>query len=143
MKPTLILCCFLIIFSCNKEKTILKKPSFLIGKWIRVEKADSTLTLETWHKNFTGEGITLKDKDTTFYEQMEIINLKDTLYLKVVGVNETATLFKFTKQTDTSFICENLENEFPTKIKYYLENKLLKAEVSNNDFKIDFAFKKR
>ncbi|GAB7257759.1 hypothetical protein [uncultured Polaribacter sp.] len=143
MKPILFLTILMLFLSCENKKTDIQKPSFLIGKWIRLEKPDTTITYETWHKNFKGEGITLKGKDTTFYEEMEIIKVKDTLFLKVIGVNEIATLFKFTEQTDTSFTCENLENEFPTKIKYYKDNKLLKAIVSNNDFKIDFIFTKR
>ncbi|MEE9407050.1 MAG: hypothetical protein V3V28_03130 [Polaribacter sp.] len=72
---------------------------------------------------------------------MKIITKNDTLFLKVSGVNENSTLFKFTQQTYSSFVCENLQNEFPKKITYWLENKLLKAAVSNDDFKIDFIFK--
>ena len=73
---------------------------------------------------------------------MSIINLKDTLYLKVDVVNEKPILFKFMQQTDTSFVCENPKNQFPKKIKYWLENKQLKAAVSSDKFKVDFVFDK-
>ena len=69
--------------------------------------------------------------------------MDDTLTLKVEGVNKTATLFKITQQTDTSFIAQNPTHDFPTKIRYWLDNKQLKAHVSNNEFGIDFVFKKR
>ncbi|QOD62108.1 hypothetical protein H9I45_06610 [Polaribacter haliotis] len=142
MKYFLFICSILLIISCKTEKEKTKKPSFLIGKWIRLNDKEGNKTYENWNTNFTGLGYTLKGKDTTFKEILSIVSVNDTSNLKVEGVNETPTLFKFTSQTDTSFIYENLKNEFPKKIKYYLENKQLKAIVSNDDFSIDFVFKK-
>ncbi|TVZ57189.1 hypothetical protein OD91_2499 [Lutibacter sp. Hel_I_33_5] len=143
MKNTLlIIFSFFLLISCKTKKPEIKKPSFLIGDWIRINGKEGSTTFETWHKNFTGSGITIKEKDTTFKEILSIINLKDTIFLKVEGVNESPTLFKFTQQTDSSFIAENPKNEFPKKITYWLEKKQLKAEVANPDFKIDFVFEK-
>ena len=142
MKYFFLFCYFLVIISCQSEKVKPKKPTFLIGNWIRTNDADSLKTYETWRKDFSGIGLTLKGRDTTFFEKMEIVSKNDSLFLKVSGVNETPTLFKFTSQTDTSFVCENPKNEFPKKIKYYLENQQLKAVVSSDGFSIDFAFKK-
>ena len=65
---------------------------------------------------------------------MSFITVKDTLFLKVESVNDTATLFKLTQQTDSSFVCKNPKNEFPKTIQYYLENEQLKAIVSANNF---------
>ena len=142
MKTFFFIFCFLILISCLKEKNEIQKPTFLVGNWIRTNEKDSLKTYETWQKNLSGIGLTLKGKDTTFYEEMKIITKNNTLFLAISGVNETPTPFKFTKQTDTSFVCENPKNEFPKKIKYFLENKQLKAIVSADDFKIDFVFKK-
>lgn len=116
------------------------KPSFLVGNWVRTNDKKGSITYENWNKNLKGLGYTIKEKDTTFKEILSIVSLKDTLFLKVEGVNEQATLFKFTQQTDTSFVCENPKNEFPKKITYYLENNQLKAIVAADDFKIDFIF---
>ena len=140
MKYFLFICSFLLIISCKTEKEKEKKPSFLIGNWIRINDKVGSKTYENWNTNFTGLGYTLEEKDTTFKEIVSIVSVNDTLFLKVESVNETATLFKFTSQTDSSFTCENPKNEFPKKIKYYLENKQLKAVVSNDDFSIDFVF---
>jgi hypothetical protein len=85
----------------------------------------------------------LKNNDTIFKEILSITSINDTLTLKVEGVNESATLFKITNQTDTSFVAENPTHDFPTKIKYWLENKQLKAHVSNKEFGIDFVFEKQ
>ena len=142
MKAFFFIFCFLLIISCQKEKNKTQKPTFLFGKWIRINEKDSLKTYEAWQKNFSGIGLTLKGKDTTFFEQMKIFEKKDSLFLQVSGINETSTLFKFTEQTDSSFVCENPKNEFPKKIKYYLEKEQLKAVVSSDDFKIDFVFDK-
>jgi hypothetical protein len=131
-----------MFISCQKEIKKDKKPSFLIGDWIRTNDKKGSVTYETWQTDYTGLGITLKEKDTTFKEILSIVTINDSLYLKVAAVNETPTLFKFTQQTDSSFVCENPQNEFPKEIKYWLENKKLKAEVSADDFKIDFVFEK-
>ena len=99
-------------------------------------------------KDLSGVGLTLKGTDTTFFEKMKIIQKNDTLYLEVNDVNdvndvnEKPTFFTFTKQTDTSFVSEKTKNKFPKKIKYYLENEQLKAEVSNTDFSIEFIFER-
>ena len=131
-----------MLISCQKETTENKKPTFLIGDWIRTNNKKGTITYENWQTNFTGLGITLKDRDTTFKEILSIVSIKDTLFLKVEGVNETPTLFKFTSQTDSSFVAENPKNEFPKKILYYKDHNQLKAEVSSEDFKVEFVFER-
>lgn len=141
MKSLFLFFAVLLLFSCKNELKKVQKPTFLIGDWIRTNNKKGSITYEFWKSDFTGLGFTLKDKDTTFKEILSIVNVKDTLFLKVEGVNEESTFFKFTHQTDTSFICENAKNEFPKKITYYKENNLLKAQVSSEDFKIDFIFK--
>ena len=128
------------MISCQNQTNKREKHSFLIGNWIRLNDKEGSKTYETWNTNFKGIGYTKQGQKTSFEEILSIVTIKDTLYLKVEGVNETATLFKFTQQTDTSFVCENPKNEFPKKIKYYLENEQLKAIVSADDFRIDFVF---
>ena len=141
MKKLIVLITIIFISCCTTE-TKPKKPDFLLGKWIRTNDKLGNITYEIWNNNFTGLGITLKEKDTTFKEILSIVSINDTLTLKVEGVNETPTLFKFTSQTDTSFVAENPTHDFPTKIKYWLDNKSLKAYVSKKDFGIEFVFEK-
>jgi len=140
MKKLLFIFCCLLFISCSKEE--LKKPDFLAGYWIRLNDKPTQKTYEIWNSDFTGIGFTMKKNDTIFKEVLSIIEKKDTLYLQVDGVNEEPTLFKFTNQTNTSFTGENQKNEFPKKIKYYIESDTLKATVSNDDFSIDFVFKR-
>ena len=135
-----ILGCILISSCVSENKT--QEPTWLFGNWERTNDTENKKTYEFWSTDFSGLGFTLKENDTVFKEHMSIITKKDTLYLQVSGVHETPILFKFTSQTDSSFVCENPTNEFPKKITYYKDNNLLKAEVSAGDFKLDFVFKK-
>ena len=142
MRVLVFIFCLLIISSCSTEEKV-QKPSFLLGEWIRTNDKEDKVTYEIWKSNFTGLGITLKEKDTVFKEVLSIVSINKELMLKVEGVNPTPTLFKFTNQTDTSFVAENPTHDFPTKIEYWLESKQLKARVSNKEFGIDFVFKKK
>lgn len=142
MKYLHYLFCLSFLFSCDIIDKNSKKPNFLIGNWIQVNRMDSLVTYETWRKDFSGTGLTLNKNDTTFFEKMNIVEKNDTLFLKVTGVNETPTFFKFTNQTDSSFVAENPKNEFPTKIKYYYEYNYLKADVSNDSFSMFFVFER-
>ena len=142
MRKLLILCSFLLIISCKNETKKINKPTFLIGNWKRLNDKPGSQTYEMWNTNLVGMGYTMKGSKRSFQEILSIITINDTLHLEVKGVNENATLFKFTSQTDFSFVCENPQNEFPKKIKYFLENKQLKAIVSADDFRIDFVFEK-
>ena len=78
-----------------------------------------------WNANLIGMGYTMKGNKRSFQETLSIITIKDTLYLEVKNINEQPTFFKFTSQTDTSFVCENPENEFPknTYLLYCLKSK--------------------
>ena len=135
-----ILTCILF-FSCQTDKKN-NKPNWLFGKWERVNEKPDKSTFDFWNKDLTGIGFTLKESDTIFKEIMSIVNIKDALHLKIEGVNESPTLFKFTQQTDSSFVCENQENEFPKKICYYLDKQQLKCKISNEEFSVDFIFNK-
>lgn len=140
MRKLYFLCAFLLIVSCKKEVNSLKKTTFLIGEWKRLNDKPGSQTYEMWNTNLIGMGYTMKGKKRSFQEILSIVKIDDTLHLEVKGVNEKATLFKFTNQTDTSFVCENPKNEFPKKITYFKDGKQLKAMVEADDFRIDFIF---
>lgn len=142
MRILLSLFCLFIISSCKIENPI-QKPNFIIGNWERLDDKAGKKTYEVWKDDFTGLGLTLRKNDTVFKEILSIVSINDTLTLKVEGVNETPTLFKFTSQTDSSFVAENPTHDFPTRIKYWLENNQLKAHVSNTEFGIDFVFNRQ
>ena len=140
MRNLILLLSIILLFSCNNNSAKSTKPTFLIGEWKRLNDKPGSQTYEMWNNNLIGMGYTITGKKRTFQEILSIVKINDTLHLEVKGVNEKPTLFKFTNQTDTSFVCENPKNEFPKKITYYKDGKQLKAIVSANDFRIDFVF---
>ncbi|MFY7671781.1 hypothetical protein ACOSP6_11905 [Tenacibaculum sp. MEBiC06402] len=127
------------LFSCQDKP---KNPDFLIGKWQRINEDSSKVTYEIWNKDLTGLGYTLKEKDTVFKEVLNIISSEGKQYFEVTGVNQEPTLFLITELTENSIVCRNNENEFPKEISYWIENEILKAKVANDDFAIDFEFKR-
>ena len=130
-----------LLITCTPEQK-LQQPNWLVGKWERTNEKPTKRTFDFWNKDLTGIGFTLQKKDTVFKETMSIVAINDTLNLKIEGVNESPTFFKFTQQTDSSFICENLKNEFPKKIYYFIDNNQLKCTISNDEFSVDFVFDK-
>lgn len=137
----------LVLLSSCSTKSKQTQPKWLIGDWERLNNKPMHKNYESWHldsnNNLIGIGFTLKEKDTTFKENIAIITINDSLFFQVTGVNENPTLFKFTQQSDSSFICKNPTNEFPKKISYTKSKNNLNAIVSNDEFKIEFLFKRK
>lgn len=135
----------IVLTSCNKPQET--QFDWLLGNWERTNNGEGNKTYECWTKKsnteYIGLGYTLKNKDTIFKENMHLIKEKEQWVFKVIGGNETPTLFPISSLTETSFICENPENEFPKQIVYSLENKGLKALISANTTHVSFIFKKK
>ncbi|WP_075344573.1 DUF6265 family protein [Tenacibaculum agarivorans] len=139
MRHLILLLAAFSILSCKKE---IQNPKFLIGKWKRVNDEPSKSTYEFWNENYSGLGFTLQNKDTVFREDLSIVSINGVKQFQVTGVNENPTLFKITELSNTSFTCENPDNDFPKKITYWLEEEKLHAKVANDEFAIDFEFER-
>lgn len=135
----------LLFVSCNSSQEA--QFDWLLGNWERTNDTKGNKTYEYWTKKsnteYIGLGCTLKEKDTVFKENIHLIKDKEQWVFKVIGVNETPTLFSITSLNKTSFTCENPENEFPKKIIYSSENGNLKAVISAGETQIPFLFKKK
>lgn len=140
MRNLILVIATVFLFSCKNDVQKSEKPTFLIGEWKRLNDKPGSQTYEMWNTNLVGMGYRMKGQKRTFQEILSIIKINDTLHLEVKGVNEEPTLFKFTHQTDTSFVAENPKNEFPKKITYIKDGQQLKAIVASDDFRIDFVF---
>ncbi len=153
MKYLVLIFTLLIIASCtSKEQKQTEEIEFdwLIGDWVRVGDDqfynDTITTFEYWTRIdniYLGKGITLTRGDTTFFEQIVLYKPDSTWALEVSGVNQETTVFRLTEFTESSFTCENPENEFPNKIEYSINKDTLHAQVSNEQLTIPFAFIKK
>jgi len=138
---------FLTIVSCSQiDENSGKNINWLIGNWERTNNDSDEQTFENWKKvsvdEYIGVGYTLNMQDTIFKEDLRLIKIKGIWNFKVTGVNENPTFFPFSKQTGNSFICENMNNEFPKTIKYSIEGSELVASISDGNTEILFYFRR-
>jgi hypothetical protein len=68
MRLLLFSFCFFLMISCQNLTNKPKKPSFLIGNWIRLNGKKGSKTYETWNTNFTGIDYTKQGHKTSFEE---------------------------------------------------------------------------
>ena len=153
MKYLTVVLIVLFTISCSKQikKQInnvesIKSVDWITGNWVRVNDDKNRSTFEHWNKvsekEYNGLGYTLEQADTVFKENLRILQNDGHWYLEVTGVNENPTIFKFLDQSDSSFVSENNENEFPNKIDYSRKNNKLTAIISDDSISISFIFNK-
>jgi len=139
------------IFSCNhqtsQQQFDIQKIKWLEGGWVRAMKGDQhaherwqVVSPNEWH----GWGVTFIGTDTSFLEKIKIIKQDDDMfYIADVPENPEPVYFRFTTLTDSGFICENPEHDFPKKIEYQLEGDTLNATISGNGESMTFSFMKQ
>lgn len=122
------------------------KLSWLEGTWTRTNGTKPGRSAhERWEKSseqeLRGYGVTLQGQDTIFLEKITVL-VKDNAiyYVADVPQNQQPVYFKFTEITESGFVCENPEHDFPKKISYQLESDKLKAQISGNGKAIDYWF---
>lgn len=138
MKKTLLITLLSIILmtSCKKESQIevfgiktkkefnqLKKANWFIGSWENISK-EATFK-EIWKtendSSFVGESFVIVEKDTVFYEKIDLFESNDSLFYKVSVKDqnkEKPVSFYLTKSDDKELTFENPKHDFPTKIVY-------------------------
>jgi hypothetical protein len=135
-------------YSQEKIQKDFKKLEWLQGTWNRTNSKPGQTGIETWAvvspEKLIGKGITMKGTDTLFMEKLDlIIKDGDIYYVADVKGNPAPVLFKLTEITNDSFTCENLQNDFPKKIAYKLQNNKLKAVISGSGKSIGYDFVKK
>lgn len=144
MKTFVISILLIFIISCTNENN--HNFDWLLGKWSRQNDEDNNRTYEIWEKKskneYLGIGYTLQENDTIFKEDIRLFKLNNNWFYEVTRVNPGSTLFKVSNFNQSSFVCENQENDFPKKIEYSLNKNIIKATISNSEISIDFIFNK-
>ncbi len=82
---------------------------------------------------FKGEGFSLNGNDTSFYESLRIERKSDSVYY-IIGLakNKDETKFLLSNASKHEWVFKNPENEFPSIIKYKIENdSLLFVTIAN------------
>jgi hypothetical protein len=141
-----ILLLLFVVQSCKKEasKTValaknytqLQKANWFIGTW---ENATNEMTMkEIWKQetdsSFSADSFIIVQKDTVFYEKVDLIQRNDSLFY-IVSVknqnNEKPVSFYLTTTNESELVFENQKHDFPNKITYYkITNDSLVATIS-------------
>lgn len=140
------------LFSCQTSSTKQEEKStnfdWLLGDWVRTNETEGKQTFESWQKindsTYQSHGYTLQGQDTVWQEWVELSPRNNDWYFQVRTKDDVdTTLFLFTAITDSSFTCQNPENEFPKEIKYWIAGSDMKAEISDGDMKIPYEFARK
>lgn len=156
MKPTLIIviviCSTALCSGQSSDHGIevkFKKLEWLVGTWNRTNiSKPGRSSHERWEKHdefeLSGIGITLQGLDTIFVEKISILMQDNSIYYVAdVPENKQPVYFKLIEITDTGFVAENSNHDFPKRIVYQLEGVNLKAQISGDGKSIDYLFKKQ
>lgn len=134
--------------SSQKVKDDFKKLDWLEGTWIRSNIKPGRTAHESWQKispvEWKGSGVNMKGVDTAFIEKIKIVIKDENIYYVAdIVENKEPVYFKLTAITENSFVCENLQHDFPKKIAYYKDNNKIKATISGDGKSIDYLFEKK
>ncbi|MEL6122241.1 MAG: DUF6265 family protein [Bacteroidota bacterium] len=119
-------------------------PQWIQGDWTGIVDDPGVTSREIWlptgGDSIVGLGLQIEGGDTTFREDM-VLHYRPTLQLAVIGVNEGGpTIFEQDEVGDSSFTVINLENPFPTHIRYWRSGDTLCARVFKEETSLSFAF---
>lgn len=135
--------------SAHEPSQDFKKLEWLVGTWNRTNiSKPGRSSHERWEKtgeyNLRGYGVTMQGSDTVFLEKIAIlIRDKSLYYVADVPENKQPVYFKLIEITDTGFVCENPEHDFPKRLSYQINGVNLKAQISGGDKAIDYLFQKQ
>lgn len=119
-----------------KEANDVKKAEWLVGTW--ENKTPKGSIFETWRKvndhEFSGKSYLIKEKDTVFFETIQLVQEQDQLfYIPRVKNQNSGLPVRFTGTTisETRLVFENSQHDFPQKISYTkITSDSLVAEIS-------------
>jgi len=120
---------------------------WLTGNWKGIPANPEKETFEYWTKesdtSYRGHGFVMVGKDTVWQEIMILDSVAEqwALQVKTPGKNDL-TVFSLIEYNPTGFTVVNPRHDFPKKIKYWISDSGLKAEVSGDEKVIPFAFER-
>ena len=119
------------LFSCSNshKNDKIKAAEWLLGQW-KNTSAEGVLN-ETWSKpndsTLVAGSFFIKEKDTLHFENIRLIENEGELVYETTikgQNNDKPIVFPILSETDNELIFENLQNDYPQKIKYLRNAKL-------------------
>lgn len=123
-KFLIVIVCFAILNACvGNQSNHIKEAGWLIGTW--ENKAQSGSIYETWKKTseseFSGISYTIEQNDSVVFENIRLIQEKDSLFYVPTVINQNDGLpirFGAKSISDMELVFENLQHDFPQIISY-------------------------
>jgi hypothetical protein len=115
----------LLLFSCtnNSKNEKIKASEWLIGQW--ENKSEEGILTENWSKpndsTLTAGSFFIKEKDTLHFENIVLRETDGELVYEttIKGQNNDKPIsFPLLSETENELVFENLQNDYPQKIKY-------------------------
>ncbi|WP_445454728.1 DUF6265 family protein [Flavobacterium sp. 25HG05S-40] len=148
MKKLVVLLSIVLVTSCQQKSVNkfekINQANWFLGEWNNKSK-DSEFT-EIWKKatdsSYVAESFVLVNKDTVFYEKIDLMERNDNLFY-IVSVrnqnNEKPVAFYATLMAKDSITFENPKHDFPNKIVYRkIENDSMIATIYGKNHKPEF-----
>lgn len=112
-----------IFCGATSQQTPIDKARWLIGTW--ENKTSRGSLYETWIKTSTealaGKSYILKEKDTTIFETIHLVQEQSGLfYIPTVKIQNAGLPVRFALKTisDSEMVFENMQHDFPQTIAY-------------------------
>lgn len=128
------------------QANTIENFSWLVGKWQLTE--NNLEVFEEWKfkgDELVGCGFTQTPTRSDTTEYLIIKSISSKIVYIASPVNQFPTLFNLTALSDTGFVFENTEHDFPQKIIYkYMSNDAIQASVEgykdNKFLRLNFYF---
>lgn len=121
---------------------------WLVGTWETTDPSAGKTLLEVWTLQpegyLSGEGISVKEGDTTLFERLQIVPKNDGMeYVAHVISNPAPVIFRMTDLGTRTFTVENPDHDFPRKIVYTFDGDKLTTRVSGDGQEYSAIYQKR
>ena len=113
-----------IVTACNSKPSEFRNDfRWIAGKWQGTNGSVFMMEQSTWNKTrFEGRGFEIDQGDTLFSERLYLQSF-DGAYAYIAYLPKHGlTLFNARKETETHWIFENQDHDFPAAIHYKLES---------------------
>ena len=131
MRNTIFLFALITFFSsCNNKgkNEKIKSAEWLLGQW--ENQSEEGIVSENWSKpndsSLIAGSFFIKEKDTLHFETIRLIEKEGELVYETTikgQNNDKPILFPLLSENENELVFENLQNDYPQKIKYQRNSK--------------------
>lgn len=134
----------LLVFPSGLPEPAETSFDWLVGQWKRTNDQDGYQTFERWTRledgNYLGHGEVYSEGNVVFQEELRLRFSNNEWTLTVSSLEQVPVVFRMSSSTDSSFVVENPNHDFPKIIRYARVVDELHASIEGDPVKIDYFF---